>query len=92
MKVTLKEKYNSIISKYVKKKLYLNTYMNLTDNTHMEIENCRKILEYNDIYVKIRTSTLTISIWGQNIRISDYNTDGIVVDGKFSSVEFEQSK
>ena len=92
MKVTLKEKYNSVISKYVKKKLYLNTYMNLTDNTHMEIENCQKILEYNDIYVKIRTSTLTISIWGQNIRISDYNTDGIVVDGKFSSVEFEQSK
>ena len=92
MNGTLKEKYNSVVSKYVKKKLYLNTYMNLTDNTHMEIENCRKILEYNDIYVKIRTSTLTISIWGQNIRISDYNTDGIVVDGKFSSVEFEQSK
>lgn len=92
MNGTLKEKYNSIISKYVKKKLYLNTYMNLTDNTHLEIENCQKILEYNDIYVKIRTSTLIISIWGQNIRISDYNTDGIIVDGKFSSVEFEPAK
>ena len=92
MKVTLKEKYNSLISKYVKKKLYLNTYMNLTDNTHLEIENCQKILEYNDIYLKIKTSTLIISIWGQSIRISDYNTDGIIVDGKFSSVEFEQSK
>lgn len=92
MSETLKEKYNAVISKYVKKKLYLNTYMNLTDNTHLEIENCRKILEYNDIYVKIRTSTLIVSIWGQNIRISDYNTDGIVVDGIFSSIEFEQSK
>ena len=92
MKVTLKEKYNSVISKYVKKKLYLNTYMNLTDNTHLEIENCQKILEYNDIYVKLKTSTLIISIWGQNIRISDYNTDGIIVDGIFSSVEFEPSK
>ena len=92
MNGTLKEKYNSIVSKYVKKKLYLNTYMNLTDNTHLEIENCQKILEYNDIYVKIKTSTLVISIWGQNIRISDYNTDGIIVDGKFSSVEFESAK
>ena len=92
MNGTLKEKYNSVVSKYVKKKLYLNTYMNLTDNTHLEIENCQKILEYNDIYVKIKTSTLIISIWGQNIRISDYNTDGIVVDGKFSSVEFEPAK
>ena len=92
MNAALKEKYNSVISKYVKKKLYLNTYMNLTDNTHLEIENCQKILEYNDIYVKIKTATLIIGIWGQNIRISDYNTDGIVVDGKFSSIEFEQSK
>lgn len=92
MKVALKEKYNSVISKYVKKKLYLNTYMNLTDNTHLEVENCQKILEYNDIYVKIKTSTLIISVWGQNIRISDYNTDGIVVDGNFSSVEFEPAK
>ena len=92
MSGTLKEKYHSVVSKYVKKKLYMNTYMNLTDNTHMEIENCKKILEYNDIYVKIQTSTLIVSIWGQNIRISDYNTDGIIVDGKFSSVEFDGAK
>ncbi len=88
----LRDKYNSLISNYVKKKLYLNTYMNLTDNTHLELENCKKILEYNDIYVKIRTSTMIVSIWGQNIRISDYNTDGIIVDGVFSSVEFEKLK
>ena len=92
MKERAKEKYYAIVSKYVKKKLYLNTYMNLTDNDHLEIENCKKILEYNDIYVKLKTSTLTVSIWGQNIRISDYNTDGIVVDGKFSSIEFENEK
>ena len=85
----LKDRYNDIVSKYVRKKLYLNTYMNITDNTHLEIENCKRILEYNDILVKLRTSTLTVSIWGQDLKISDYNTDGIVVDGKFSSVEFE---
>ncbi len=86
----LKDRYNDIVSKYVRKKLYLNTYMNITDNTHLEIENCKRILEYNDILVKLRTSTLTVSIWGQDLKISDYNTDGIVVDGKFSSVEFEK--
>ena len=85
----LKDRYNDIVSKYVRKKLYLNTYMNIADNTHLEIENCKRILEYNDILVKLRTSTLTVSIWGQDLKISDYNTDGIVVDGKSSSVEFE---
>ncbi len=88
----IKDKYDDMLSKYIKKKLYLNTYMNISDNNHLEIENCQKILEYNDIYVKLRTSTLIISIWGQNIKISDYNTDGIIVDGKFSSIEFESVK
>ncbi len=88
----IKSGYGKFVSKLVKNKVYLNTYMALTDNTHMEIENCKKILEYNDVYIKLRTATLTVCIWGQDLRISDYNTDGIVIDGKFSSVEFEQER
>lgn len=83
------KKYNTIVSKFVKEKLYFNTYMNLTDNTHIEIENCKRILDYSDVYLRIRTSTLTICIYGENLNISDYNTDGMLIDGKFSSIEFE---
>lgn len=82
-------KYNKVISQFIKRKTYSNTYINLSDNKHLEIENCKKILEYNDVYVKIITSTLTISIYGRELNISDYNTDGIIVDGIFSSIEFE---
>ena len=82
--------YNNIISKFIKSKTYNNTYTSLSDNTHMEIENCKKILEYNDLYIKIKTSTITICIYGNNLDISDYNTDGLVIDGIFSSIEFEQ--
>ena len=63
--------------------------MNMTDNTRLEIENCRRIIEYNDIYIRLRTSTLTMQVWGKDLKISDYNTDGIVIEGTFSSVEFE---
>ena len=85
----LNKKYNNIISRFVKNKTYNNTNINITDNIHLEIENCKKILEYNDLYIKIKTSTLTICIYGSNLKISDYNTDGIIVDGNFSSLEFE---
>lgn len=92
MGLDLKSRYSAIVAKYVKKRLYLNTYMNLTDNTRLELENCKRIMEYNDIYVKIRTSTLTVSVWGENLRLSDYNADGIVVEGDFSSIEFEKGE
>lgn len=92
MRESIKSRYTAAVSKRVKRRLYLNTYINLTDNTRMEIENCKRILEYNDVFVKLRTSTLVIGIWGQDLRLSDYNTDGIVVEGKFTSVEFEESE
>lgn len=90
MSGSIKSGYEKFISRLVRNKVYLNTYMTLSDNTHMEIENCKKILEYNDVYIKLRTATLIISVWGQDLRVSDYNTDGIVINGKFSSVEFEK--
>lgn len=86
----IKSEYGRLVSKAARGKMYLNTYMTLTDNNHMEIENCKKILEYNDVYVKVRTATLNVSVWGQDLRISDYNTDGIIINGSFSSVEFER--
>ncbi len=85
----VRKKYNSVVSKFVKERLYSNTYMCLTDNSHMEIENCKRILEYSDVYIRIKTSTLTVCIYGSNLNISDYNTDGIIIEGKLSNVEFE---
>ena len=85
----MNKRYSDTVSRFIKRKTYNNTYINLTDNNHMEIENCKRILEYNDLYIKIRTSTLTVCIYGQNLDVSDYNNDGIIIDGKFSSIEFE---
>lgn len=82
-------KLRGAMSKLYKKKLYLNTNINITDNTRVEIENCRRIIEYNDIYVMLSTSTVTVKIWGSDLKISDYNMDGVIIDGKISSLEFE---
>lgn len=89
MLVKAKKIYGSLTARFVRKRLYLNTYMNLTDNTHLEIENCKRIIELNDVYVRLKTSTVTLQVWGEDLRISDYNTAGVVIDGKISSIEFE---
>lgn len=89
MFVSAKKLCNTVTAKIIKKRLYLNTYMNFTDNTHLEIENCKRVIELNDIYVRLKTATVTISVWGANLSVSDYNTDGVVIDGIINSVEFE---
>ncbi len=89
MLVSAKKLCNTAAAKFIKKRLYLNTYMNFTDNTHIEIENCKRVIELNDVYVRLKTATVIISVWGENLSVSDYNTDGVVIDGIINSVEFE---
>jgi hypothetical protein len=84
----LDERYDGPLKRFLMNKLYLNTHMNMTDNSHLEIANVKTILEYHDIYIKVKTSTLTIAIWGEKLSVSDYNVDGLVINGAFSSIEF----
>lgn len=66
----------------------LNTQITVCGNSYLEIENCRRIMEYNDIYLKVKASSgLVVEIWGTNLRLSDYNTDGISVRGRIASIE-----
>lgn len=88
MKRDFKEQYNNTVAKFCKKKMYLNTNISIIDNKRIEVENCKRIMEYNDIYVKLKTSTLILEVWGKDIVLSDYNMDGIVIEGDISSVEF----
>ena len=67
---------------------YSGSQIMICGNTYLEIENCKRIIEYNDIYLKVRTASgLIVEIWGTNLAISDYNTSGIAVRGIISSVE-----
>jgi sporulation protein YqfC len=86
----LDENYKGPLKKFIARKFYLYTHMTLTDNTHLEVENVKSIVEYNDVYIKLKTSNMTVGIWGENLSVNDYGADGIVINGEFSSIEFEK--
>ena len=71
--------------------LYMGTMTQITGNKVLEISSCRKIIEYNDVYLKIKTSNMLVEIWGSELLIDDYNTEGIVVRGEIKSVEFSKA-
>ncbi|MFR6495107.1 MAG: YabP/YqfC family sporulation protein [Ruminococcus sp.] len=41
------------------------TYLQLTGNREIYLENCRRILEYNDIRIVVQTAELVLEIWGE---------------------------
>ena len=45
-----------------KRLLCLETYIQLRSNRELYLENCRRIVEYNDIRIVIQTTDLTLEI------------------------------
>ncbi|MBR1529276.1 MAG: YabP/YqfC family sporulation protein [Oscillospiraceae bacterium] len=70
--------------------VYLDTYLHLHGNEQLKIENCRRILEYNEVLVRLQTLDMTIEIWGTGLRVFDYNDSSVTVTGKISSLNLTE--
>lgn len=69
---------------------YYNTAIHINDDTSMVVENCGKIIEYSDIYISLKAGNLKIFIWGKNLKIDDFDTDCVRINGSIQSVEFSR--
>lgn len=64
-----------------------DTQIQITGNHEVLVEYCKKILEYNDIMVKVRTNDMTVSVWGSGLSVNDFNSRGIYICGNIQSIE-----
>ena len=56
----------------------------------MLIENYKGILEYEEFYIKIKTSIGVINISGFNLSLEQATEDDISVKGKIESIDIER--
>lgn len=67
---------------------YLNPQIYFDCNHELLIENCKRIEEYNEIFMRLVSGRLYIQIWGNGLRAYDFKAKGLIVRGKISRVEF----
>lgn len=70
-----------------KKFINMDTQIQITGNHEVLVEGCKKILEYNDVFIKVKTWDMIIQVWGSGLKVSDFNSNGIYVFGNIQSVE-----
>ncbi len=75
------------MSEKMKRFVNMDTQIQITGNHEVLVECCRKILEYNDVLVKVQTWDMTVQIWGSGLSVNDFSSKGIFVCGKIQSVE-----
>ena len=72
--------------------MYLDTYLHLHGNRELRVENVRRILEYDDVCVRLRTRDMTVTVWGTQLRVSDYNDSSMLVTGRITGIELSETR
>lgn len=75
----------------VRRFINMDTQIQLTGNREVLVECCKKILEYNDIMVRVKTWDMIVEVWGSSLSVSDFNSKGIIISGKIQSVELTEN-
>ena len=60
------------------------------DFKQLLIENYKAILEYQDIYIRIKTYIGIVNINGFNLKLGEMTSDDIMVTGDIETVDFEK--
>ena len=56
----------------------------------MLIENYKAILDYQDIYIRIKTYIGIVNINGFNLKLSEMTSGDIMISGDIETVDFEK--
>lgn len=71
-------------------KMCLQPQIHFDCDREMLIENCRRIEECNEVFMRLVSGRLYINVWGSGLRAFDFKTNGLIIRGKFSGIEFEE--
>ena len=70
----------------VKETFCLNSHITIIDDAVAVIENCKQILECNEILAKVLTHRFEVEIWGENLKLSNFCTESVEIRGKIKSI------
>lgn len=72
--------------------LYMNPTFHIISNKEIHIENCKRIEEYNDVYMRFKSNGLYIQIKGNNLKAYNFRTNGLIIKGKIENIEFLEKR
>ncbi len=73
-----------------KRFIHMDSQIQITGSSSVMVDGCKKILEYNDILVKVKTWDLIVQVWGSGLTVSGFSSDIICIYGDIRSVELER--
>ena len=63
--------------------------MELSGNTDLYFDRCRRLLECSDMLVLAEIEAHQVAVWGRDLTASDYSAGGLHVHGQIAAIEFD---
>ena len=70
----------------------MNSQIEICGCNSVLVDGCKKILEYNEVLVKVKTWEMIVNIWGNSLTVSDFGNGYISIHGKIKTVELEENR
>ncbi|MDE6020654.1 MAG: YabP/YqfC family sporulation protein [Ruminococcus sp.] len=67
---------------------YRDSVVTVTAGKYVYLENCRRIIEYNDIRIAVELTDAQLHIWGKDLRADCCETNTLIVYGEIQSIEW----
>ncbi len=71
-----------------RKLTFRESVVTVTAGKHIYLENCRRILEYNDIRIVVELTDYQLHIWGSGLYADSCSADTLDIYGDIQSIEW----
>ena len=72
--------------------LCLHTSIQILDDTTLITEQYTRLLEINEVLVRLVTGRFLLSVWGESLSVTDLKAGGVRIQGVIRSVELLPQK
>ena len=68
-----------------------HSMIQICDNRRIIIEECRKILKFDENTIKLELAKGNITVIGLELKLSNFSERGMIITGSFHSIGFDDS-
>lgn len=85
---------NDLAIKYddFKKSLIKHSEIQITDNSGIVIDGCRRVVEYNENLIRLELAVVFVSVVGMDLKMNNFSIGGLVINGKIHSISFDNKE
>lgn len=71
-----------------KKSFTKHSDIQITDNNHIVLDGCMRVIGYDENCIKLELPTVTATFVGMELCMNNFSTRGIVIKGRIHSITF----